>query len=374
MMVYLDNAATSPLTAPVIERMTQVMNQIFGNPSSLHQDGRKANQLLRQCRQELAKSLAIQDNQLIFTSGGTESNNLAIKGYALANQNKGKHLITTSLEHHSVLHTMAYLEKECGFEVTYLTPINHTISAQQVQEALRPDTILVSIMYANNETGDLYPIKEIGQVLASHQAVFHVDAVQVMGKLKVEPESLKIDLMSASAHKFHGPKGVGFLYQKNLKLSPLFHGGQQEHNRRASTENLIGIAGMTTAFLESQKKLTDNLALVTELKTSLLTQLEQAGISYYLNQGTDSLPYLVSLGLPGSNNALLLTQLDLAGFSLSAGSACTAGNIEPSHVLASYYGSQSPRLKEVLRISFSEQNTPDEILALVQTLKKVINN
>lgn len=373
-MVYLDNAATSPLTPTVIDRMTQVMGQIFGNPSSLHQDGRQANQLLRQCRQELAQTLAVKENQLIFTSGGTESNNLAIKGYALANQDKGKHLITSSVEHHSVLHTMTYLEKECGFKVTYLQPINQTISAQQVQEALRPDTILVSIMYANNETGDLYPIKEIGQILSEHQAVFHVDAVQVMGKLSLHPEHLQIDLLSASAHKFHGPKGVGFLYQKNLKLNPLFHGGQQEHNRRASTENLIGIAGMTTALLESLAKKEENWDKISQLKASFLNQLDQLGITYYLNQSSNSLPHVISLGIRGSNNALLLTQLDLAGFSVSAGSACTAGNINPSHVLASYYGSESHRLKEVLRISFSEQNTPAEVLALAQTLKKVINN
>ncbi|TWT16735.1 cysteine desulfurase family protein [Streptococcus sp. sy010] len=372
-MVYFDNAATSHLTPKVIERMTQVMSQVFGNPSSLHQDGRKANQLLRQCRQELAQALAVKDNQLIFTSGGTESNNLAIKGYALANQDKGKHLITTSVEHHSVLHTMSYLET-CGFEVTYLEPINQTISAQQVKEALRPDTILVSIMYANNETGDVYPIEEIGTLLTEHQAVFHVDAIQVIGKLSVHPQELHIDLLSASAHKFHGPKGCGFLYHNTLKLTPLLHGGQQENNRRASTENLIGIAGMTTALLDCLAKEQENLAQIYELKASFLKQLDQLGVNYYLNQGANSLPYVLSLGFPETNNALLLTQLDLAGFSLSAGSACTAGNIEPSHVLASYYGKTSPRLNEVIRISFSEYNTLAEVLALAQILKKVIKH
>ncbi|TWT12367.1 cysteine desulfurase family protein [Streptococcus sp. sy004] len=372
-MVYFDNAATSPLTPAVIEEMTQVMTQIFGNPSSLHQDGRKANQLLRQCRQELAQALEVKDNQLIFTSGGTESNNLAIKGYALANQDKGKHLITTSVEHHSVLHTMSYLE-ECGFDVTYLEPINQTITAQQIKEALQSDTILVSIMYANNETGDLYPIKEIGELLTEHQAVFHVDAVQVMGKLSLQPNPLHIDLLSASAHKFHGPKGTGFLYHNTLKLTPLLHGGQQEYNKRASTENLIGIAGMTTAFIDSLAREKESWEHVTELKASFLSQLEQLGINYYLNQNPNSLPHVLSLGFPDTNNALLLTQLDLAGFSLSAGSACTAGNIEPSHVITSYYSKTSPRLNEVIRISFSEYNTSAEVLALAQTLKKVIKN
>ena len=226
-MIYLDNAATTPLSQKALETLLSVSQEVFGNPSSIHSFGRKANQILRQARQDIAQVLKVHPDNLIFTSGGSEADNLAIKGYALANQDKGKHLITTAIEHHAVLHTMEYLEKRFGFEVTYLQPIDQKISAQQVKEALRPDTILVSVMYANNETGHLLPIQEIGDLLRDHQAVFHVDAVQVLGKLPVFPAELGIDFLAASAHKFHGPKGVGFLYSKEAKMDSLIHGGKQ---------------------------------------------------------------------------------------------------------------------------------------------------
>lgn len=226
--IYFDNAATTPLTDSVIEAMTTVMKDTFGNPSSIHAFGREANKLLRESRQDIAQLLKVPARDIIFTSGGTESNNTAIKGYALANQNKGKHLITTAIEHHSVLHTMAYLEKTFHFEVTYLTPKNGHISAEQVKEALREDTILVSIMAANNETGDLLPIAEIGELLRDHPAAFHVDAVQLMGKRPIYPLELGIDFLSASAHKFHGPKGIGFLFSHSNHFDALLHGGDQE--------------------------------------------------------------------------------------------------------------------------------------------------
>ena len=201
-MVYLDNAATTPLNTAAISAMTHVMTETFGNPSSLHAYGRQASKELREAREEMAKQFEVPTRKLIFTSGGTEGNNTAIKGYALANQAKGKHLITTAIEHHSVLHTMAYLEERFGFEVTYIQPVNQVITAQQIAEALRDDTILVSVMYANNETGQLLPIKEIGDLLTNHQAAFHVDAVQVAGKLPIHPEELGVDFLSISAHKF----------------------------------------------------------------------------------------------------------------------------------------------------------------------------
>ncbi|WP_161981032.1 cysteine desulfurase family protein [Streptococcus sp. S784/96/1] len=369
-MIYFDNAATTPLTPSVIEAMTSVMAEQFGNPSSLHTFGRKAKQLLRHYRSAIAQSLKTDEKNIIFTSGGTESNNTAIIGYALANQEKGNHLITTATEHHSVLQAMSYLEKRFGFEVTYLKPSKGHITAQQVRDALRPDTLLVSIMHANNETGDLNPIPEIGQLLSQHSAVFHVDAVQTVGKIAVLPDDWQIDFLSASAHKFHGPKGVGFLYAKTNHFDNLLHGGDQEDKRRASTENMISLAGMATALTEATNQLHENLNHIHHVRQAFLTELE--GLDYYINSGNDSLSHVLNIGFPNGNNGLLLTQLDLAGFAVSTGSACTAGAVTPSHVLTSYYGESSPRLRESIRISFGEQNTVKEAQLLAQQLKKLL--
>lgn len=369
-MIYFDNAATTPLSPSVITVMTETMTDVFGNPSSIHSYGRQASKTLRESRQTIANLLDVNARHIIFTSGGTESNNTAIKGYALANQNKGNHLITTAIEHHSVLHTMAYLEDRFGFEVTYLPCQNGTIDLADVKKALRDDTILVSMMYANNETGDVLPIQEIGNLLRDHQAVFHVDAVQAIGKFDIFPEQLEIDFLSASAHKFHGPKGVGFLYSKGMIMDSLLHGGEQEHKRRASTENLPGIVGMAQALKDALTNCLSATNHITSLRDHLLEQLD--GLSYYLNQGPNSLPQVINIGFPGYQNGVLLTQLDLAGFAVSTGSACTAGTVEPSHVLAAYYGKESHRLAESIRISLSDQNTFEEVTQLAQTLRKIL--
>lgn len=369
-MIYLDNAATTVLLPEVIEKMTEVMTSTYGNPSSIHTLGRKANQVLREQRENVAQLLGTKADRIIFTSGGTESNNTALKGYALANQSKGKHIISTSIEHHSVLHTLSFLEKECGFEVTYLNPVNKTISVQQVQEALREDTILVSIMFANNETGSIHPIQEIGHLLKQHQAAFHVDAVQVAGKLPLLPEQLGIDFLSISAHKFHGPKGVGLLYAAPLQFHNLLHGGDQEQKRRASTENLAGIVGMVTALQLAHDHMTEHFKAAEQLRSALLTQLDP--IDYYLNDSKNNLPHVVNIGFSGYHNSILLTQLDLAGFCVSTGSACTAGTVEPSHVLEAFYGQGTPPLQESIRISFSHLNTIDEITLFAEKIKEII--
>ncbi|MGT2928910.1 cysteine desulfurase family protein [Streptococcus dentasini] len=370
-MIYLDNAATTPLTPGVIESMTKVMTETFGNPSSIHTYGRQANQLLRDSRHVIAQYLGSQANKIIFTSGGTESNNMAIQGYALANQDKGKHLITTAVEHHSVLHVMQYLEKRFGFEVTYLQPDeNGQITPNSLSKALREDTILVSAMFANNETGTLLPIAEFGKILADHQAVFHVDAVQAIGKVKIIPEQLGIDFLSASAHKFHGPKGVGFLYAQPHYMDSLLHGGEQENKKRASTENIIGIAGMAQALRENQGYLEQNFQKVSQLRQIFLSKIE--GLDYYLNGGNTAMPHVINIGFPNVNNGLLLTQLDLAGFAVSTGSACTAGTVDPSHVLTALYGADSPRLQESIRISLSELNTAEDLQLLAHQIKELI--
>ena len=369
-MIYLDNAATTPLSQKALETLLSVSQEVFGNPSSIHSFGRKANQILRQARQDIAQVLKVHPDNLIFTSGGSEADNLAIKGYALANQNKGKHLITTAIEHHAVLHTMEYLEKRFGFEVTYLQPIDQKITAQQVKEALRPDTILVSVMYANNETGHLLPIQEIGDLLRDHQAVFHVDAVQVLGKLPVFPAELGIDFLAASAHKFHGPKGVGFLYSKEAKMDSLIHGGKQEGQHRAGTENLPAIAAMAAALEEEFSQAEQHAHYIQTLKEQFLYEI--ADLDYYLNQNHGALPHILNMGFPGHLNEQILMRLDLAGIAISSGSACTAGVVQKSHVLEALYGKDSTRLSEAIRISFSELNTPEEITKLSQTIKEII--
>ncbi|MFA9467139.1 cysteine desulfurase family protein [Streptococcus sp. E24BD] len=370
-MIYLDYAATSPLSEAAIQAMTTTMSETFGNPSSLHALGRQASKLLRESRQLLAQLLDANADAFIFTSGGTESNNLALKGYALSNQNKGKHIISSQMEHHAVLDVLAYLQERFDFDVTLLPPSEDgTISPQQVEEALRPDTILVSIMWANNETGHLNPIREIGDLLVHHQAAFHVDAVQVVGKLPISLNCLPIDFLSASAHKFYGPKGVGFLYAKTKSFDKLLHGGNQEAGRRASTENLIGISGMVAALAACTEQLDQHLATVHHLKQELLQQLSHPRIT--LNSPEEALPHVINLSIDGANNALLLTQMDLAGFAISSGSACTAGNVEPSHVLIALYGDKSPKITQSIRISLSHHTTLEEITAFATTLKKVI--
>lgn len=369
-MTYFDNAATTPLSPNVIRAMTAAMQDNFGNPSSIHFYGRRANKILRECRQAIARNLGASEQQIIVTSGGTESNNMAIKGYALAHQAKGKHLITTTIEHHSVLHTMAYLEERFGFEVTYLPCQNGQINLSDLKQALRDDTILVSIMYANNETGDLLPIKDIGNLLKDHQAAFHVDAVQAVGKLKIIPSELGIDFLSASAHKFHGPKGCGFLYSDGQPIDSLLHGGDQEGKRRASTENMLGIIGMAQALTDAMTCLDQSTDHIISLRHHLISLLK--GLPYYINQGTHYLPHVLNIGFLGYQNTILLTQLDLAGIAVSTGSACTAGAVNLSHVLAAYYGDDSSRLKESIRISFSDQNSIEDVNQLAQTLKNIL--
>ncbi|HFU4203653.1 TPA: cysteine desulfurase family protein [Streptococcus suis] len=369
-MIYLDNAATTALSPAAFETLVTVSKDIFGNPSSIHGFGRKANQILRQARQDIATCLQAQSDQIIFTSGGSEANNLALKGYALANQDKGKHLITTAIEHHSVLDTMDYLEKRFGFEVTYLQPQNQVITAQQIQDALRPDTILVSVMYANNETGTLLPISEIGNILQNHQAQFHVDAVQVMGKIPVQPESLGIDFLSASAHKFHGPKGVGFLYSRIPKFDSLIHGGKQENQHRAGTENLASIAAMATALKDQEQQQIQSYQTIMELKNNFLSELDS--LPHYLNQTEQQLPHIINIGFPNQLNEQLLMKLDLSGIAVSNGSACTAGVVQNSHVLEAMYGENSPRLRESIRISLTDTTSQQDMETLAETLKNII--
>ena len=369
-MIYFDNAATTPLSSITIQKMTDLMGQVYGNPSSTHQHGREASKILRQARQTIAQVLRTNAKNILFTSGATESNNTLLKGYALKHQDLGKHIITTAIEHHSVLEPLHHLAEKYGFEISFIQPVDGKIRVKDIKDALRPDTILVSTMFANNETGYLLPIKEIGEVLKDHPAKFHVDAVQAMGKIPIYPEELGIDFLSASAHKFHGPKGTGFLYAKDFYFDNLLHGGSQEDKKRAGTENIISIAGMATALENNIEHLSENFSHIQELRYELLQGLDT--IDYYLNEQEPHLPHVLNMGFPGQANDILLMKLDMAGISVSTGSACTAGAIEPSHVLSAFYGETSPRLKESFRISFSDQNTIQEIHILTKKLKEIL--
>ncbi|MDN6639405.1 MAG: cysteine desulfurase [Tetragenococcus sp.] len=370
-MVYLDHAATTPMHPDVIAEMTQVMEETFGNPSSIHQYGRSGQTKLENARQTIADSLRVKPHEIIFNSGGTESDNTALVETAFAKQVQGKHIITTAVEHPSILNTAQYLEK-LGFEVTYL-PVdeNGQLDIDEVKKALRSDTILVSVMMANNETGNLFPIAEIGELLQDHPAIFHTDAVQSYGKVAVYPEELQVDLLSVSAHKFNGPKGVGFLYKRDgISLPTLLHGGEQEEKRRAGTQNLPGICGMAKAIeLLPPETQTANQEKYQTFASKLLDDLTAYGIEYRLNgDPANKLSHVLNLQFPGISNDLLLMQLDLKGFAISTGSACTAGNVEPSHVLEAMYGKDAAAIDESVRISFGYGNTQEEIDRFAKTI------
>lgn len=362
--IYLDHAATSPMHPEVIETMTEVMNETFGNPSSIHSFGRQAAGKLEMAREVIGKSLGVKYHEIIFNSGGTEGDNTVILETAFGRQNEGRHLITTQIEHPAVINSMKYLETQ-GFEVTYL-PVDRKgrISLKDFEKSLRPDTILVSIMYGNNEIGNLMPIQEIGERLKDHPAYFHTDAVQAYGNQFIRPRELGVDFLSISAHKINGPKGVGFLYKSDeAKLQPLLHGGEQEEKRRAGTENLAGVCGMAKAVeLLTEAEREKRQKLYEQCTQKVLTTLDQAGVDYHVNGDLNNkLPHVLNLRFTGIVNDLLLMKLDLKGIAVSTGSACTAGTIDPSHVLEAMYGEGAIEVKESLRVSFGYGNTIEQV-------------
>ena len=373
--IYLDNAGTTPMDPAVIKTMTEMMNDVFGNASATNSFGRKAHSILEQSRQKIAASINAQDpNEIIFTSGGTESDNTAIIQTALKRKNEGRHLITTMIEHEAVLKPMAYLE-ENGYEVTYL-PVdeNGVISLDDIKQALRPDTILVSVMTGNNEVGSHMPITEIGAIVAKSNAWFHTDAVQAYGILDIDVKRDQIDLMSTSAHKLNGPKQMGFLYERDgLDLAPHLMGGDQEMKRRAGTENIPAIAAFAKAVELEQNARAELTARYQGFKRQLVDKLAENGVDVKVNgkMGADELPQIINLWFEGCQNDAMLTNLDLAGIAAAAGSACTAGSLEPSHVLAAMYGKDQARVSQSLRFSFGKYNTAAEIDELVAQLTKI---
>src|SRR5699024_6121794 len=337
--IYLDHAATTPVHPEVIEVISKTLSDHFGNASSTYQRGRDSRNILDQSRQVLAESIHAKPNEIIITSGGSESNNMAIIKTAEMMVKQGKHIITSQVEHQSVIKPMQYLES-IGFEVTYL-PVNKegTIELDIFKEALRDDTILVSIMLGNNEVGSLLPIKEIGKVLENHQAILHTDAVQAYGKKPIDVTDLNIDLLSVSAHKINGPKGIGFLYKnEDTHLPSLILGGEQESKHRAGTENIPYIAGFAKASELRMNQLEDYQTHLSMLKETFMSQLDSYKIEYEVNGSLNqSLPHILNIHFRGVFSEKLLIQLDLSGIEAASGSACTAGSLQPSHVLTAIH-------------------------------------
>ncbi|MGG3999559.1 cysteine desulfurase family protein [Anoxybacillus kestanbolensis] len=372
--IYLDHAATSPVHPQVVEAMIPYMTTYFGNPSSIHSFGRETRRALDEARETIAKTIGAKANEIIFTSGGTEADNLAIIGVAMANRERGRHIITTSVEHHAVLNTCKYLQKQ-GFDVTYLPVDGHgVISIEQLKSALRDDTVLVSIMFGNNETGVLQPIHDIGQLLHDHDVYFHTDAVQAYGLVPIDVHELGIDLLSVSGHKINGPKGVGFLYvREGVRLTPHIYGGEQERKRRAGTENVPGIVGLQKAAELAQQMMSEKRALYEQFQRIMLTTFEREGIHYAVNgHETNRLPHVLNVAFFGTNVEALLVNLDLAGIAASSGSACTAGSIDPSHVLVAMYGNESERIRSSVRFSFGYGNTLEQVERAAYDIAKIV--
>ncbi|MGX7031332.1 cysteine desulfurase family protein [Vagococcus zengguangii] len=373
--VYLDHAATTPLHPEVVAVMTKTLTETFGNPSSLHQFGRPAQGMLENARDELAKSIDAKPSELIFTSGGSEGDTMAIIKTAENYQHLGKHLITTQVEHSAVLKSFKYLETQ-GFDVTYL-PVASTgeLTVEQVKEALREDTILVSIMRTNNEVGTIFPIPAIGELLKDHQALFHTDAVQSFGLEEIDVNAWQVDLLSTAAHKINGPKGTGFLYIKEgTKITPLIQGGDQENKKRPGTENLANIMGFAKASsLLTPEVKAENQTKYQTYRRLIINTLTDCGVHFEVNgQAPEQSAHVLNIYLPGVQSEMLLMHLDLRGFAVSAGSACTAGNMAPSHVLVAMYGEDSPIVPASIRISFGYGLTEEDVVNFAQTLAETV--
>ena len=373
MQIYADNAATTRLSDTALNAMLPYLQGEYGNPSSLHSVGQRAQEALTEARARIAARLGCQPTEVIFTSGGSEADNQAIRSVAAFGKLKGKtHIISTAFEHHAVLHTLEALEKE-GFTVTLLdVHEDGMVSAQQVEEAITPETCLVTIMYANNEIGTVQPIAEIGEVCRRHGVLFHTDAVQAVGHLPVNVAEQNIDMLSLSAHKFHGPKGIGVLYaRRGVPIFPLIHGGAQERNRRGGTENIPAIVGMAAALDEACDHLEEDTAQLTALRERLIAGLSQIPHSVLNGHREHRLPGTVNFCFEGIEGESLLLLLDDKGVYASSGSACTSGSLDPSHVLLAI-GRPHEIAHGSLRLSLSPDTTEEEVDYMVKAVTDVV--
>ena len=372
-MIYADNAATTKMSKAAVDTMIAAMNEDWGNPSSLYTHGQKAKEILEQAREDIAAVIGASPDEILFTSGGSEADNQAIRSAAELGRKKGKtHIISTAFEHHAVLHTLEKLRKE-GFEITLLdVHENGLVRPEEVEAAIREDTCLVTIMYANNEIGTIQPIREIGEICRDRGVLFHTDAVQATGHLPINVREQHIDMLSASAHKFHGPKGVGFLYaKKGIRLSNLIEGGAQEKGKRAGTENVPGIAAMAAALKEAASKMEENAAHQRELRDRLIRGLAQIPHAALNGDAVRRLPGNVNFCFEGIEGESLLLLLDDRGICASSGSACTSGSLDPSHVLLAI-GRVHDVAHGSLRLSIGEDITEEETDYIIRSVKEVV--
>ena len=374
-MIYADQAATTRMSDTAVQTMLTVMREDYGNPSSLYSFGQKAREILEKARAEIADVIGADPREIVFTSGGSESDNQAIRSAAALGKKAGKmHIVSTAFEHHAVLHTLKKLEAE-GFRVTLLdVHEDGLVRPEEVAAALQEDTCLVTVMYANNEIGTIQPIREIGALCREHHVVFHTDAVQAVGHIPVNVEADQVDLLSASAHKFHGPKGVGFLYvRKGFRLSPLIEGGAQERGKRAGTENVPGIAAMAAALKESAARIGNSVPRLTVLRDRLIAGLQEIPHSALNGDPVRRLPGNVNFCFEGIEGESLLLLLDDRGIMASSGSACTSGSLDPSHVLLAI-----GRIHDVahgsLRLTIGEETTEEEIDYIIRSVRSVVEH
>lgn len=373
MKVYMDNAATTKLSPDVLNAMMPYLTDIYGNASSVHAFGREVREGVEHARNQVAAAINASPDEIFFTAGGTESDNMAIKGVAHKYAKKGKHIITTAIEHHAVLHTCEALEKE-GYEVTYL-PVDEDglISVEQVRAAMRDDTLLVTVMFANNEVGTIEPIAEIGALCRERNVLFHTDAVQAVCHIPIDVRAMNIDLMSISAHKFHGPKGIGALYcRKGIVLEPVIVGGAQERKRRAGTENVAGIVGLGAAIERAHKNMSADMARVSALRDKLISGILKNIPHVKLNgHPTQRLPQNVNFSIRYIEGESILLMLDINGIAASSGSACTSGSLDPSHVLLAM-GIPHEIAHGSLRLTLSDMTTDEEVDYVLETLTKTV--
>lgn len=372
--IYFDNAATTMVKKEVVDEMIKYLSEYYGNPSSgIYDIGRKSKEAIDKARKIVSSFINADENELYFTSGGTESDNWAIKGVAFANQNKGKHIITTKIEHHAVLHTCEYLEK-FGFETTYLDVDKYgMIDLENLKNSIRPDTILISIMYANNEIGTIQPIEEIGKIAKEHNIIFHTDAVQALGGVRIDVKKQNIDLMSMSAHKVHGPKGVGGMYiRKGVKIDNFMHGGAQERRRRAGTESVQNIVGFAKAIELMGVDFNDKISKLTNLRDRFINGIQNNIEDVVLNgHPTMRLPNNVNFSYKYIEGESILLWLDMEGISASSGSACTSGSLDPSHVLLAT-GLDHGTAHGSIRFTIGDETTEEEVDFVIDKMKHIV--
>ncbi len=375
MEAYLDNSATTRVLDSVKDLMVKIMTEDYGNPSSMHRKGMEAEQYVREAREAIAKTLKVQDKEIIFTSGGTESNNMALIGGAMANQRAGRHIITTRIEHASVYNPLAFLESQ-GFSVIYLDVDGQGhISLDQLKGALSPETILVSIMYVNNEMGAVEPVEEIGRIVKEYKPsiLFHVDAIQAYGKFEIRPKKQNIDLLSVSGHKIHGPKGVGFLYiNEKAKVRPILFGGGQQRDMRSGTENVPGAAGLGLAAREMYTGFSERIGKMTELKDHFIDRVEELeGVTVNSARGLESAPQIISVSFAGVRGEVLLHALEDRGIYVSSGSACSSNHPAISGTLKAI-GVKKELLDSTIRFSLGIYNTKEQLDYTVDVLRELL--